>query len=116
MENFKMTSFEELVADEMFPENDTVYNSENFPTKDRKHASDRRKKSYFKGKKRFDRLSNTKGFSVHKKEPVMRGMLRKTNAFEIVNENDITHFGTDRNTLRRQQSVNEKLLEYTMEG
>lgn len=116
MENFEMTSFEEMVADEMFPETNNAYDSENFPTKDRSRSSARRKKTYFKGKKRFDRLSNTKGFTAYKKEPVMQGMLRKTNAFVVVNENETTHFGTDRNTIRRRLSANDKMAEFAMEG
>lgn len=117
METYVMTSFEEMVADEMFPENNNnTYDSENFPTKDRSRSAARRKKSYFKGKKRFDRLSNTKGFTAYKKEPVMQGILRKTNAFVVVNENEITHFGTDRNTIRRQLSAKDKMIEFAMEA
>lgn len=118
MENFEMTNFEEMVADEIFPEPEitSAYDSENFPVKDRSRSSARRKKAHFKGKKRFDRLSNTKGFSPYKIEPVMQGMLRKTNAFVVINENETTHFGTDRNTIRRRLSANDKIMEYVMEG
>lgn len=115
METYEMTSFEEIVADEMFPDTSTVYDSENFPVKDRDRASSRRKKTYFKGKQRFDRLSNSKGFSLYKREPVMRGMLRKTNAFVVVNENETTHFGTDRNTVRRRATADDKMTEYGFE-
>lgn len=116
MENYAMTNFEEMVADEMFPETNNAYDSENFPTKDRSRSSARRKKTYYKGKKRFERLSNTKGFTTYKKEPVMQGMLRKTNAFVVVNENDTTHFRTDRNTVRRQLIANDKMMEFAMEA
>lgn len=116
METYAMTSFEEMVADEMFPESNNTYDSENFPTKNRSRSAARRKKTYFKGKKRFDRLSNAKGFTAYKKEPVMQGMLRKTNAFVVINDNETTHFGTDRNTVRRRLSVNDKIMEYAMEG
>lgn len=53
---------------------------------------------------------------TYKKEPVMQGILRKTNAFVVINENEITHFGTDRNTIRRQLSAKDKMIEFAMEA
>lgn len=41
MENYEMydLELEETVADEVFPETNNPYDSENFPTKDRKQAA-----------------------------------------------------------------------------
>lgn len=114
MENFKMTSFEEMVADEMFPEvsNESAYDSENFLVKDRKHTSARRKKTYFKGKKRFDRLCD---FAW---EPLfVGGKLRKTNIVRptLHRNSEIYHFN-DRSTIRRLNAASDKMTEFGLEN
>lgn len=115
MENFEMTSFEEMVADEMFPETNNAYDSENFPTKDRGRPAARRKKTYFKGKKRFDMI-HQKGFTpLPEQESVLRGMTRKISVIR----NDIvgrgSYFETSRANIRRQETSNDKLAEFAME-
>ena len=95
---------------------DSIFDSENFPVKDRKRASTRRKKSYFKGKWRFDRLYQ-KGFTpFYKYEPTLRGMMRKTNIIRWYSPNDGTRQkGFNHSDIRRLITANDKLAEYVME-
>ena len=85
-----------------------------FPAKNHSMAI-RRKKTFFKGKKRYN-LARHKGFTPHPKdESVLRGMMRKTC---VVNANVwkcASCFETNRGTVRRQWSANDKMNEYTME-
>lgn len=116
MENYAMTNFEEMVADEMFPETNNAYDSENFPTKDRSRSSARRKKTYFKGKKRFNMI-HLKGFTpLPEQESVLRGMTRKTSIIrsDIVGRG--SYFETSRSNIRRQETSDAKLTEFAMEG
>lgn len=93
---------------------DSIFDSENFPVKDRKQASARRKKTYFKGKKRFDMI-RLKGFTpLPEAESVLRGMTRKTSIIR----SDIqrgSYFETSRSNIRRRLIANDKLAEYAME-
>lgn len=119
MENYEMTSFEEQVADEMFAEttNDSIFDSENFPVKDRKHTSARRKKSYFKAKKRFDRLCDFSFGPLFRNPKVIHGMLRETNIFRpTLDRNSEVYRFKDRSTIRRLNEANDKMAEYVMEG
>lgn len=90
---------------------DSIYDSENFPVKDRKQASARRKKTYFKGKKRFNMI-RLKGFTpLPEAESVLRGMTRKTSIIR----SDIqrgSYFETSRSNIRRRLITNDKLAEY----
>lgn len=116
MENYAMTNFEEMVADEMFPETNSAYDSENFPTKDRKHASARRKKDYLVGKRRFMRFSDEWGLSwIVNNQPVLQGIMRKTNVRNPFKDDD-NRLNAKRANVRRQETSNDKLREFVMEG
>lgn len=113
MENFEMTSFEEMVADEMFPETGTVYDFMNFPTKDRSRSAARRKRDYAKGKKRVETLyAKTKNWTKYPKrnESVLRGVLRSTTS--VINQ---PKENFNRSAIRRQLSANDKIMEYGFE-
>lgn len=121
MENYAMTNFEEMVADEMFPETNSAYDSENFPVKDRVRASSRRKKTYFKGKKRVDTLyAKTKNWTKYPKrnEAVVRGVLRDTTSVvKAYTENGGTRQkGFNRSAIRRQLNAKDKMTDYAMVG
>lgn len=94
---------------------DSIFDSENFPVKDRSHAA-RRKKAYFKGKHRFDTLRSLNFDPAPEWKPIICGMLRKTNL--VVHDHD--PIGTPRATSisdsRRLASANDKLSGYFMEG
>ena len=94
---------------------DSIFDSENFPVKDRSKAAARRKKTYFKGKRRFDKVYPNGFWPNPKAEPIIRGMLRKTYVIKPFHEKDTTRFGTNRGTIRRQEIANDKLAEYAME-
>lgn len=113
METYEMTSFEEMVADEMFPETNNAYDSENFPTKDRSRSAVRRKRDHSKGKKRVETLyAKTKNWTKYPKrnEAVLRGVLRDTTS---VIKQPKENF--NRSAIRRQLSANNKLREFAME-
>lgn len=80
MENY-MTIDEavDLYGESVFGETSDIFEDfEGFPTKDRSNAA-RRKKAYFKGKKRFNRVFQNGFTPSPEKEKVIKGMLRKTN-------------------------------------
>lgn len=117
MENYAMTNFEEMVADEMFPETNDIYESENFPTKDRSKSATRRKKTYFKGKKRFDRLCDFALEPLFRNPRLIGGMLRKTNIIRpTLERNSGVYRFNDRCTVRRLDAANNKLTEFGFEG
>lgn len=94
---------------------ESVFDQEAFPIKNRSHAS-RRKKTYFKGKRRFETVYK-KGFTPFpEKESIIRGMLRKTNVIKVFHEHDATRFGTNPGTVRRRSIADDKMAEYAMEG
>lgn len=69
MENFENSENVEIVED-----------SENFPVKDRSKAAIRRKKTYFKGKSRLDRICKTRQYATSDSfDSTVKGMLKKTN-------------------------------------
>lgn len=82
MENF-MTIDEavKLYGESVFGENDDISGTiESFPVKDRTSKSSRRKKTYFKGKKRYKRICDTRGYELEgDNAPIIKGMLKKTN-------------------------------------
>lgn len=112
MENFKMTAFEELVADEMFPESNSICEFEDFPVKDRKRTSARRRTAYFKSKRRCNRLYDF----WNDPSLVIQGAMRKTNIFRptLFRNSEIYHF-KNRSTVRKLDSANETLAEFAME-
>lgn len=88
---------------------------EEFPIKDRSSRPGRRKKTYFKGKQRYDR-ARQKGFTPYpEKESVLRGMMRKTCVINANVWKGDSRFDTDRGTVRRQRGANDKLNDYAME-
>ncbi len=118
MENCEMfdIELEEMVADEMFPEVNNPYDSENFPTKDRSRSATRRKKDHAKGKKRVETLyAKTKNWTVYPKrnEAVLRGVLRNTSTNSVIN---LPKENFNRSTIRRQLSAKDKMMEFAMEA
>lgn len=102
----------ESVFGELSENNDICEASENFPTKDRRHAA-RRKKAYFKGKNRFNTLHSRGLEPLPKWEPMIRGFLRKTN---VLMHDYSTPYTTTMSNIRRLASANDKLSGYFMEG
>lgn len=93
---------------------DEIYVDEEFPVKTHDSAT-RRKKTYFKAKKRYDMVRQKDCLPHKKKDAVLHGMMRKTcvakdNALAI-----ISSFKSDRGTVRRQWSANDKMNDYVME-
>lgn len=121
MESYVMTKFEEMIADEMFPESNSAYDSENFPTKDRSKTAARRKRDHAKGKKRAETLyAKTKNWTKYPKRngAILRGILRDTTSvIDVYTENGETRQkGFNRSAIRRQLSADDKLHEFAMEG
>ena len=119
MENF-MTIDEavNLYGESVFGEsNDISETIESFPVKDRTSKSSRRKKTYFKGKKRYDRVYQ-KGFTPFpEKESVIRGMMRKTNVIRVYRSSDSTRQkGFNHSIIRSLDSVDNKMLDYYKEA
>lgn len=75
-----MKNIETVKVTEAF--DDTVFDHEDFPIKDRSKAV-RRKKTYFKGKNRLSRICKARQYSkddsVYAFDVRARGMLKKTN-------------------------------------
>lgn len=119
MENF-MTIDEavKLYGESVFGEsNDISETIESFPVKDRTSKSSRRKKTYFKGKKRYNRVYQ-KGFTPFpNKESVIRGMMRKTNVVRVYCSSDNTRQkGFNHSIIRSLNSVDNKMLDYYKEA
>lgn len=115
MENF-MTIEEavKLYGESVFGENDDISETiESFPVKDRTSKSSRRKKTYFKGKKRYDRVYQ-KGFTPYRnKESIIRGMMRKTSVVRVYSPNDSTRQkGFNHSNTRRDLNSNELIKDY----
>ena len=91
MENF-MTIDEavNLYGESVFGENDDISETiESFPVKDRTSKSSRRKKTYFKGKKRYKRICDIRGYELEGDNvPIIKGMLKKTNIITPHYEHD----------------------------
>ena len=121
MENFeRIETIDEIVnkfGESVFGETDTTEEPESFPTKNRTKASVRRKKTYFKGKKRYDRVCR-KGFVPYRnKESVIRGMFRKTNVVRVYCSSDNTRQkGFNRSNIRRLSSAFDRMSEYYEEA
>lgn len=119
MENF-MTIEEavKLYGESVFGENDDISETiESFPVKDRTSKSSRRKKTYFKGKKRYDRVYQ-KGFTPFpEKESVIRGMMRKTNVIRVYCSSDNTRQkGFNHSNTRRDLNSSELIKDYYEEA
>ena len=93
---------------------DDTYIEDDFPVKNHRSAS-RRKKTFFKGKKRYDLARQIGYIPDPKDEYVLRGMMRKTCAVNGNVWKGASSFKTNRGTIRRQLSANDKTNEYTME-
>ena len=98
-------------------ETDICEVTESFPIKDRESKSARRKKTYFKGKKRYDRVYQ-KGFTPFpNKESVVRGMMRKTNVVRVYCSSDNTRQkGFNHSIIRSLNSVDNKMSDYCKEA
>ena len=94
-------------------ENDICEATESFPVKDRETKSSRRKKTYFKGKNRYNRICQ-KGFVPYRnKESVIRGMMRKTNIVRVYCSSDDTRQkGFNHSVIRRLDSADDKMYGY----
>lgn len=106
MENFEtIETFDEI-------DTDINYDSENFPTKDRGRSAARRKKTYFKGKKRFARFANDwgLGFIVGNRR-ALQGFMRKTNAKNPFKDVD-NRLNAKRANVRRQDMASTTLADY----
>ena len=119
MENF-MTIDEavKLYGESVFGENDDISETiESFPVKDRTSKSSRRKKTYFKGKKRYKRVCQ-KGFTPYpNKESVIRGMMRKTNVIRVYCSSDNTRQkGFNHSIIRSLNSTYDKMRDYYEEA
>lgn len=98
---------------------------EEFPIKDRSSRPGRRKKTYFKGKQRYELCKHNLDHGrmvLPKSESVTKGMLRKTNVMKrslktaFWNEGYLK--GTNRrnhNTNKRLTDSNDKMNDYAME-
>ena len=119
MENF-MTIEEavKLYGESVFGENDDISETiESFPVKDRTSKSSRRKKTYFKGKKRYDRVYQ-KGFTPYRnKESIIRGMMRKTNVVRVYCSSDRTRLkGFNHSNTRRDLNSSQLIKDYYEEA
>lgn len=98
---------------------DSIYESENFPVKDRKRASARRKKAFLKSKRRFDLVKNDifQGCQVlPKSEQITKGMLRKTNIMKLDKRRSLWGESRyDHKTNERLATADDKLTEFVME-
>ena len=119
MENFMtIEGAVKLYGESVFGENNDISETiESFPVKDRTSKSSRRKKTYFKGKKRYDRVYQ-KGFTPFpNKESVIRGMMRKTNVIRVYCSSDNTRQkGFNHSIIRSLNSVDNKMLDYYKEA
>ena len=94
---------------------DSIFDSENFPVKNRSHAA-RRKKTYAKGKHRFETLRSFGFDPIPEWKPVICGILRNTNLVVPVHDPIGTPRATSISNVRRLASANDKLSGYFMEG
>ena len=117
MENY-MTIDEaiNLYGESVFGENNDISETiESFPVKNRTSKPARRKKTYFKGKKRYDRVYQ-KGFTPFpEKENRIKGMLRSTNVI-TANYNPNSYYETDISAVRRDLNASELIKDYYEEA
>lgn len=111
-----MENYETIDNVEIFDEVDNaVTDSENFPAKDRGRTAARRKKDYFKGKRRYERICDV-GWEPDNPR-ILRGKLKKTHVIRptIWRNSDTYRFDTKRSTIRRSNEVDNKLMDYELE-
>ena len=101
---------------ENFKNIETVEEIEDFPEKNRSKTSIRRKKTYFKGKNRLDRICKTRQYATPDSfDHTVKGMLKKTNVVT-------PHFDPDPYTsiklksIRRDLDAKEMLKDYYEEA
>ena len=105
MENFENSENVEIVED-----------LENFPVKDRSKASIRRKKTYFKGKNRLDRIYKTRQYATSDSfDSTVKGMLKKTNVVTPHFDPD-PYVSVNLNAVRRDLDTKEMLKDYYEEA
>lgn len=111
MKDYKSIVSYENSIDELNDIFEDTFVDENFPEKDRSRSY-RRKKTYFKGRKRYNRIYQ-KGFTPFSNtESIIKGMMRKTNIVRVYSPNDPTRQrGFNRSNLRRIDSANYKLCD-----
>ena len=95
---------------------ETIEDLESFPEKNRSKTSIRRKKTYFKGKNRLDRICKTRQYATPDSfDHTVKGMLKKTNVVT-------PHFDPDPYTsiklksIRRDLNAKEMLKDYYEEA
>ena len=94
---------------------DEIYVDDEFPVKTHDSAT-RRKKTYLKGKHRYELLRQKNQLPPRKKDSVLRGMTRKTYIANSCKDWLISYgFRKHHNTVRREWSANDKMNEYAME-
>ena len=88
---------------------------DDFPVKNHSSAA-RRRKTYLKGKHRYELLRQKDKLPPSKKDSVLRGMARKTCIFHVPKSWKIKHdLRINRSTVRRQWGADDKMNEYAME-
>lgn len=105
MENFENSENVEIVED-----------LENFPVKDRSKAAIRRKKTYFKGKNRLDRICKTRQYATSDRfDSTVKGMLKKTNVVTPHFDPD-PYVSVNLKSIRRDLGTKEMLKDYYEEA
>ena len=108
-----MNTTDTIETTEMFDEN--IIDAEEYLAKDRSRA-DKRKKTFMKGKNRFNRVCQ-KGFTPPRsKESVIRGMFRKTNVVRVYCSSDDTRQkGFNHSAIRRKNKSDYAINDYYKE-
>lgn len=108
-----MNTTDAIETTEMLDEN--VIDTEEYLAKDRSRA-DKRKKTFMKGKNRFNRVRQ-KGFTPPRsKESVIRGMFRKTNVVRVYCSSDNTRQkGFNHSAIRRKNKSDYAINDYYKE-
>ena len=105
MENFENSENVEIIED-----------LENFPVKVRSKAAIRRKKTYFKGKNRLDRICKTRQYATSDRfDSTVKGMLKKTNVVTPHFDPD-PYVSVNLKSIRRDLGTKEMLKDYYEEA
>ena len=97
---------------ENFENIEAVKDLENFPVKDRSKAAIRRKKTYFKGRNRLDRICETRQYATPDSfDHTVKGMLKKTNVVTPHFDPD-PYTSINLKTIRRDLDTKEMLKDY----
>lgn len=101
---------------ENFENIEAVEDLENFPVKNRSKASIRRKKTYFKGRSRLDRICKTRLNATHDSfDCIVKGMLKKTNVVTPHFDPD-PYISIKLKDIRRDLDAKEMLKDYYEEA